>query len=281
VVGVRVVAVAAAAVVVVDRGSRFKHPSNSIHHEDSAMKIAPLWALLRRLLLALTLVMPLAANAVQQTFATPEAAVDALMSSLKADSDASMQSIFGDDYKHLIIQDDRAAATVRRIALLATLFASLALAVAAFLGEYFLTSFGIPLPVLALSAGLILLLVALINTLQQLLPHGAAAQSEALRTTTPLQRALSPLAFPTIVTPYGIATLVVFLALATEMQARLTVGAIVVVIMLSNLGVMLLTRHILPLLVVLLPILGAVLGVVQVALGLQIVHRSLMTLGML
>jgi small neutral amino acid transporter SnatA (MarC family) len=173
------------------------------------------------------------------------------------------------------------AATVRRIALLATLFASLALAVAAFLGEYFLTSFGIPLPVLALSAGLILLLVALINILQQFLPHGAAAQSEALRTTTPLQRALSPLAFPTIVTPYGIATLVVFLALATEMEARLTVGAIVVVIMLSNLGVMLLTRHILPLLVVLLPILGAVLGVVQVALGLQIVHRSLMTLGML
>jgi multiple antibiotic resistance protein len=167
------------------------------------------------------------------------------------------------------------AATTRRIALLATLFASLALLVAAFLGEYFLTSFGIPLPVLALSAGLILLLVALINILQQFLPHAGPTEPETLRATPPLQLALSPLAFPTIVTPYGIATLVVFLALATEMQARLTVGAIVVVIMLLNLSVMLLTRHIL------LPILGAVLGVVQVALGLQIVHNSLRTLGML
>jgi multiple antibiotic resistance protein len=173
------------------------------------------------------------------------------------------------------------ATTTRHIALLATLFASLALLVAAFLGEYFLTSFGIPLPVLALSAGLILLLVALINILQQFLPHAAPAEPEAMRRTPPLQLALSPLAFPTIVTPYGIATLVVFLALATEMQARLTVGAIVVAIMLLNLGVMLLTRHILPVLVVLLPILGAVLGVVQVALGLQIVHSSLRTLGML
>jgi len=173
------------------------------------------------------------------------------------------------------------AVTTRRIAMLATLFASLALLVAAFMGEYFLTSFGIPLPVLALSAGLILLLVALINILQQFLPHAGPAEPEALRAIPPLQLALSPLAFPTIVTPYGIATLVVFLALATEMQARLTVGAIVVVIMLLNLSVMLLTRHILPVLVVLLPILGAVLGVVQVALGLQIVHNSLRTLGML
>jgi len=78
------------------------------------MKIVPLWALLRRLLLALTLAMPLAASAVQQTFATPEAAVDALMAALKADSDASMLAIFGDDYKHLIVQDDRAAASATR-----------------------------------------------------------------------------------------------------------------------------------------------------------------------
>ena len=124
------------------------------------------------------------------------------------------------------------AASARRIALLATLFASLALLIAAFLGEYFLTSFGIPLPVLALSAGLILLLVALINILQQFLPHAAPGQPEAMHKTPPLQLALSPLAFPIIVTPYGIATLVAFLALAREMRARLTVGAIVVVIML-------------------------------------------------
>ncbi len=50
--------------------------------------------------------------------------------------------------------------------------------------------------------------------------------------------------------------------------------------MLLNLIVMVMTRHILPVLGVLLPILGAVLGVVQVALGLQIVHNSLKAMGM-
>ena len=79
------------------------------------MNIIRLWALLRRLMLALTLALPLAATAApQQTFATPEAAVDALMAALKADSDDSMLAIFGDDYKHLIIQDDRAAASANR-----------------------------------------------------------------------------------------------------------------------------------------------------------------------
>ncbi len=79
------------------------------------MNTLRLWALLRRLMLALTLALPLAATAApQQTFATPEAAVDALMAALKADSDASMLAIFGDDYKHLIIQDDRAAASANR-----------------------------------------------------------------------------------------------------------------------------------------------------------------------
>jgi len=109
------VAGAAAAAVVVDPEGHPMHTSTSIHREDSAMNIIRLWALLRRLMLALTLALPLAATAApQQTFATPEAAVDALMAALKADSDASMLAIFGEDYKHLIIQDDRAAASANR-----------------------------------------------------------------------------------------------------------------------------------------------------------------------
>jgi multiple antibiotic resistance protein len=166
-----------------------------------------------------------------------------------------------------------------RIALLSILFSSLALLVAAFLGESILSSYGIPLPVLALSGGIILLLVALQGVLQQFTPHGEDAAGPA--PTPTMNMALTPLAFPTIVTPYGIAALVVFLALSPDMQSRLTIGAIVLAIMLLNLIVMILTRHILPVLGVVLPILGAVLGVVQVALGLQIINRSLNALGVL
>ncbi|HBJ86460.1 MAG TPA: hypothetical protein DDZ88_21910 [Verrucomicrobiales bacterium] len=144
------------------------------------------------------------------------------------------------------------AALTNRIALRAILFSSLALLLAAFFGKQCLDNFNIPLPVLVLSAGIILLLVALM-----------------------------PLAFPTIVTPYCIAALVVFLALSPDRKSRLTFGTILLAIMLLNLNVMLMTRHILPGPNVLLPILGAVLDVVQVALGLQIIITPLRMMGAL
>jgi hypothetical protein len=108
-------AAAAAAVVAVDRKGSAMHSSTPTHPEIFAMNILRLWAMLRRLMLALALTLPAAAAlAAQQTFDTPEAAVDALMAAFKADSDASMLAIFGDDYKHLIVQDDRAATSATR-----------------------------------------------------------------------------------------------------------------------------------------------------------------------
>jgi multiple antibiotic resistance protein len=170
------------------------------------------------------------------------------------------------------------AATTRRIALWATVFSSLALAFAAVLGERMLGSYGIPLPVLALAAGIILFIVALLGVVQQFKagPHG---EDDAAPVPMPAMKlALTQLAFPTIVTPYGIAALVVFMALSADAQGRLTIGALLLAIMLMNLGVMLVTKRILAVLGLLLPILGAVLGVVQVALGLQIIQNSLRAL---
>lgn len=172
------------------------------------------------------------------------------------------------------------AVFARRLALQATLFSCLALLIAAFLGETLLRKYGIPLPVLALSAGIILFMVALQNILQQFTPapsQGEEIVDSASASTTKL--ALSPLAFPTIVTPYGIAALVVFLAFSPDLQSRLIIGAIVLAIMLLNLLVMIMTKRILPFMSILLSILGAVLGIVQVALGLQIINNSLKALG--
>lgn len=171
------------------------------------------------------------------------------------------------------------ASTTRQVALWGTVFASLALAFAAVLGERMLASYGIPLPVLALAAGIILFLVALLGVVQQFTsssPEGDAGA--AASPVSAMKLALTQLAFPTIVTPYGIAALVVFMALSADLQARLTVGAILLGIMLLNLIVMLMTKRILPVLGLVLPILGAVLGVVQVALGLQIINNSLRAL---
>ena len=96
-----------------------------------------------------------------------------------------------------------------------------------------------------------------------------------------IDMALSPLAFPTIVTPYGIATLIVFLALSPNEQARLIIGAVVVAIMLLNLIAMLLAQHMRPWMSALLQVLGAVLSVIRVALGLRIILLSIKALGIL
>jgi multiple antibiotic resistance protein len=158
----------------------------------------------------------------------------------------------------------------RQIAVRAIVFSSLALLVAAFLGESFLNKYGIPLPILSLAAGIILFLVALHGILQQFVapaPRGEAAEL-----------ALTPLAFPTIVTPYGIATLIVFLAFSQNLQSKLTIGAILLAIMALNLAIMILARRLPTALSLALAVLGAVLGVIQVALGLQIINNSLRAL---
>ena len=79
---------------------------------------------LRRLALvvALALATPLAAlAAAQQTFATPEAAADALMAALKADSDEAMVAIFGEEHRNLVTQSDRAASSATRAKILAAM----------------------------------------------------------------------------------------------------------------------------------------------------------------
>jgi hypothetical protein len=86
------------------------------------MNIHRLWSIARRLALALLVAVPLAAAAApQETFATPDAAVDALMAALKADSDAAMVAIFGEENKDLIVNSDRAATSATRAKILAAM----------------------------------------------------------------------------------------------------------------------------------------------------------------
>ncbi len=161
-----------------------------------------------------------------------------------------------------------------RLALRAVLVSGLALLLAAFLGERMLAAYGIPVPVLALGAGIILFLVALQVVLQQFSP---LVPSEGEPAAPTLSMAIVPLAFPTIVTPYGIAVLVVFIALSPDLESKLMTGVMLVAIMLLDLVAMLSARHIYRSLGVFLQILGAVLSVIQVALGLQIIIGSIQT----
>jgi hypothetical protein len=123
---VRVVAVvvgADAAVAGVAEGRRtLMHAFPPNESKASFMNITRFWSYVRRLALALIVAVPLAAAAApQETFATPEAAVDALMAALKADNDAAMLAIFGEEHKNLVTNADRAAASATRAKILAAM----------------------------------------------------------------------------------------------------------------------------------------------------------------
>jgi hypothetical protein len=81
------------------------------------MTISSIGTLVVRFVFAvgIAVVAPLAAGAApQQTFATPEAAADALMAALKADTDAPLLALFGEEHKNRILDPDPAAARANR-----------------------------------------------------------------------------------------------------------------------------------------------------------------------
>jgi hypothetical protein len=79
------------------------------------MKNRSLWSFLSRVVLAFAMAAPLSAVAApQETFATPEAAADALLAALKADSDTRLTALFGDEHKVKLFDPDPAAAKANR-----------------------------------------------------------------------------------------------------------------------------------------------------------------------
>jgi len=95
----------------------------SIPSKASSMKRNSFWSLLSGIVLAVVLAAPLAASAAtpQQTFATPEAAVEALAAALKADGDAPLMALFGEEHKVRLLDPDPAAAKANRATIAAAM----------------------------------------------------------------------------------------------------------------------------------------------------------------
>ena len=168
----------------------------------------------------------------------------------------------------------------RKIALLSIAFSGAALLLAGLFGKSIISKYGIPLPILALSGGVILFVVALSETTRPAKPERPRDDLSG-RARPTVRSALTPLAFPTIVPPHAIAALVVFLAFTPDPTGRMAIGLIVAGILLVDLLVMMIAQRLVAAIGTGLAVAGAVLGIVQVALGLQIIHNSLMALGLL
>ncbi len=168
------------------------------------------------------------------------------------------------------------AAFAKRLALRAFLFSCAALVFAAFIGERSMRKYHIAVPVLAIAAGIILFLVALQTVMQQF------DKDRPLRHEfePSLRLAVSPLAFPTIVTPYGVAAVIVFMTLTPDFVTRSEIFVVLLGLMLLNLVAMLFAKPVLKYAGMPLQLLGTVLGIIQVALGLQIIVAGLRQLNL-
>jgi multiple antibiotic resistance protein len=159
----------------------------------------------------------------------------------------------------------------RKIALLAFVIAVGVLSLAVLVGSAVMKGSGTSPASLIIAAGFILLATALKN----LLGEPAAASRE--RPPVTLATALTPLAIPGIVTPVGVAVLIIFVSYFPAIEQQFAILGAVIGVMAINLVAMLASHAFMkkvgpsPLV-----ILGAVFGVLQAAMGFQFIINGLM-----
>ena len=164
----------------------------------------------------------------------------------------------------------------RQLAIRATILSCLTLATAAVVGERTLRDYSVSLNVLALTGGLVLFAVAFQTILEQFRP---VAIDRTVAEKLSLDSAVLRLTFPTIVTPYGIAAVIIFFAIAQETPTEVAIFLLAVGVLLLDLVAMLIARPLLKWLGVPLLILNAVLAIIQLAFGVQIILTSLAAIG--
>jgi len=166
-------------------------------------------------------------------------------------------------------------ATVRQIAVRAFLMATISAIPGGFLGSALLANWHVSIGAMVIAGGLVFFLVGLRQLLEQYEPPHAPDPNMPALPASPTAAALK-LLFPLVLTPFGIAAVIVLLALSAESRRTELIIGMVVAVMLLNLVTMLFARKIMVGgTIVVLQILGAVLGILQAGLAVQIIVRGL------
>ena len=167
-------------------------------------------------------------------------------------------------------------AKMKSIAVRAFVLAVIAVVVGGFAGRILVENWQISVAALTLAGGIMFFLVGLSLVLEQYQPvHTAPAPLPE----APMAAALR-VAFPIVVTPYGIAALIALLVNSPDAARTAGILAILIGVMVVNLLAMLYARRIMGGVIVLaLQIVGSVLAVLQVALAVQMILRGLHDLG--
>jgi multiple antibiotic resistance protein len=175
---------------------------------------------------------------------------------------------------------DLGDAEVRQIAIWSFVIATISAVAGSALGRVLAANWHVSIATLSITAGVIFFLVAL----KQLLagyepPHPAVAPPPL--PPKPVAAAATIL-FPVVLTPYGIAAVIVLLASNREAERIGLIMGLLVLVMVLNLLAMLYARRILTgLTIIVLQILGAILGVLQVGLAIEFIVFGLRGVGAL
>lgn len=157
----------------------------------------------------------------------------------------------------------------RKIAIFAGLIAFASLAIAIFVGASVMASAGTSKSSLIIAAGIILLITALLNI------FGAQKSIGEKPGEPSLALALIPIAIPGIVTPVGVAIVILFASYFPAVTDRLAMLAIIAALMGVNVLAMLSSNWFMrvigpaPLI-----ILGAIFGVLQAAMGVEMIFSG-------
>ena len=168
-------------------------------------------------------------------------------------------------------------AELRAMAVRAAGLATLIAIASAFLGRALLESWQIPLFALRLTAGLILFVVAFRIVMQAYEPPAPHPAPGAPVGPPNLMQVVSPM----VLTPHGIAALIVLLVLSHGADRTGVIIATLLVVMLLNLLSMVYVRPLLRTVGPVLLAVGSVLGLLQLALAVEIILTALHGLGVL
>ena len=166
----------------------------------------------------------------------------------------------------------------RAAALRSILIAAAICAFVVLTGKSLVDKYELSLESLEIAGGLLLLLSAI----KVIFPGPALPESKAT-SHTPMQFAISPLATPTIMSPMGVAAILIFVTLGTRVQGvNEAVFASLAIILVLNFLVMFFIDFLvrIPALFAVLQLFGAVLVFIQVALAVSTILRGLTSLGL-
>jgi multiple antibiotic resistance protein len=175
---------------------------------------------------------------------------------------------------------DLAEPELRKVAIWSFVIATISAVAGSALGRILAANWHVSTATLSMTAGIIFFLVALKQLLAGYEPPHAAVAPPPLPP-KPVAAAAT-LLFPVVLTPYGIAAVIVLLASNREAERIGLIVGLLVLVMVLNLLAMLYARRILigPVMIVL-QIVGAILGVLQVGLAIEFMVFGLRGLGML